>query len=46
MRGIFGLVFNLTTTPELPGEGPADDDTLSELVTRLRNPSDIPQART
>lgn len=46
MRGIFGLVFNLSTTPELPGEGPADDDTLSELVAQLRSPSDIPKART
>jgi hypothetical protein len=36
MRGVFGLVFNLTTSPELPGEGPADDGALVELASRLR----------
>jgi hypothetical protein len=36
MQGIFGLVFNLTTSPELPGEGPADDDALVDLAAQLR----------
>lgn len=36
MQGIFGLVFNLSTSAELPGEGPADDDALVDLVAQLR----------
>jgi hypothetical protein len=36
MQGIFGPVFNLSTSPELPGEGPADDDALVELAAQLR----------
>ena len=36
MAGFFGLVFNLSTSPELPGEGPADEDALVELATQLR----------
>jgi hypothetical protein len=37
MQGIFGLVFNLGTSAELPGEGPADDDALVELAAQLRS---------
>jgi hypothetical protein len=36
MQGIFGLVFNLSTSPELPGEGPGDDDALAQLAAQLR----------
>ena len=36
MQGFFGLVFNLTTSPELPGEGPADDGALVDLAIQLR----------
>jgi hypothetical protein len=28
--------FNLSTGPELPGEGPADDDALVQLMARIR----------
>jgi hypothetical protein len=28
---------NVSTTPELPGEGPADDDVLADLAMRARN---------
>jgi hypothetical protein len=28
--------FNLSTTAELPGEGPADDDALTQLAAQLR----------
>jgi len=33
---LIGSAFNLSTTAELPGEGPADDDVLRELATQLR----------
>ena len=34
---LFGSrVFNLSTGPELPGEGPADDDVLVQLVATIR----------
>jgi hypothetical protein len=36
MDGFFGPVFNLSSSLELPGEGPADDDALAELATALR----------
>ena len=29
--------FNISTTAELPGEGPADDDALADLVARARS---------
>jgi hypothetical protein len=36
MSGIFGKAFNLSSSPELPGEGPADDDALADLAAALR----------
>ena len=36
MVGIFGRAFNLSSSPELPGEGPADDDALVELAAAMR----------
>jgi hypothetical protein len=33
---LFGRVFNLSTTEELPGEGPADDDALNQVAARIR----------
>jgi hypothetical protein len=33
---LFGPVFNLSTTAELPGEGPADDDALTQLAASVR----------
>jgi hypothetical protein len=34
---LFGLrAFNLSTSTELPGEGPADDDALAQLAARIR----------
>lgn len=35
---LFGIrAVNISTTPELPGEGPADDDALVELAARARH---------
>ena len=33
---IVGPVFNLSTSAELPGEGPADDDALAQLMATMR----------
>jgi hypothetical protein len=33
---LFGGAFNLSTTAELPGEGPADDDALTQIAARVR----------
>jgi len=32
----FGPVFNLSSGPELPGEGPADDDALVQFMATIR----------
>jgi hypothetical protein len=37
MDGFFGPVITLSSSPELPGEGGADDDALIELATALRS---------
>ena len=36
---------NVTTDPELPGEGPADDDALADLASRIRD-ADLADADT
>ena len=34
---LFGIrALNVSSTPELPGEGPADDDALADLAARVR----------
>ena len=41
---LFGLrAFNLSTGPELPGEGPADDDALVQLMMRIRQQDADPE---
>jgi hypothetical protein len=37
MDGFFGPVFTLSSSPELPGEGPADDAALIELAAAMRS---------
>jgi len=43
---LFGIrAVNVSTTPELPGEGPADDDALAELAARGREELTTPDGR-